>query len=190
MNIPKENESLYRTMHNTSPAYRENNWGLDTLPQWIDKLKKPASILEIGCGNGKLCNLLSDMGYDVTGLDLIESNYDRKKYKFIKHDIELGLLPFKDNEFDYCVSFDVLEHLPEKWIEQFIFDTARVSREIVVTAACYGEAPLHLTVKPVEWWIEKFNRICDGLEVKTIHIYTSANGNQRILFHGKKGAGK
>ena len=187
MDFPSEKESLYQTMHNASLGYQNKNWGIDTLRQWIGRLRKPASVLEVGCGNGKLCNLLSDMGYDVTGLDITEGGYDRKNYKFVKHDITLGFLPFKDNEFDYCVSFDVIEHLEPKWVEEHIFDMFRVSKEVIASIACFTASPFHLSVYPPEWWVEKLNRICQGLEIKTFHIFTDEHGRQRILFHGKKG---
>jgi SAM-dependent methyltransferase len=172
-------------MHNTFDDYRGKNWGLVTLPQWLNRLKRPASILEVGCGNGKLCKLLSDLGYDVTGLDLVPGSYDRDGYNFVKHDITLSYLPFKDNEFDYCLSFDVLEHLPTKWVEQSIWDMFRVANSIVVSVACYGNEPLHLTVRPPEWWVEKFNRLCLGNGIKTFHIFNAPeNSHQKLLFYG------
>jgi len=76
--MPSKQEGLYRTMHNATIGYRKNNWGLITLARWLLYLTKaPASILEVGCGNGKLCKLLVDIGYDVTGLDIVSWVYDR-----------------------------------------------------------------------------------------------------------------
>ena len=178
-------EGLYRTAHNCHVGYRYNNWGLSTLRLWVDRIVKPASVLEIGCGNGKLCKLLVDMGYDVTGLDIVPGPYDRSGYNFVRHDITLGYLPFEDNTFDYCMSFDVLEHLPPKWIDHHIWDMYRVAPTVIASVGCFEAQPFHETVKPPEWWMEKFNRLCDGSH-KEFHISTDMKNRQRLLFCGQK----
>jgi len=198
MNVKKPNkrEALYRTMHNSMPGYRNHNWGLITLHYWLPHLglRQPASILEVGCGNGKLCQMLSDMKYNVVGLDIVSSSYDRKDYDFVKHDLASGRLPFKDKEFDYCVSFDVLEHLEGKWVEEVIWDMFRVTRKkVIIVVPCIHKVisplmkELHLTVKSAEWWIEKMNRQADKLQPRHILILPDKRAGEhldRLLFCG------
>jgi len=184
MQLVSEQEALYRTMHNASVDYRNNNQGIIRLQHWIGSLReKPASILEVGCGNGKLCNLLVDMGYDVTGLDIVPGPYDRIAYQFVKHDIGLGFLPFKDKEFDYCLSFDVLEHLEKKWIEHHIWDMLRVSKYLIGTVACFGKAPLHLTVQEPGYWQEIVSR--HSKREMQYHVFEEPKG-KTLLFYTKK----
>lgn len=183
MKMPSRTEAIYQTMHNALPAYRNYNQGISRLPFWILSLKhKPASILDVGCGNGKLCKLLVDMGYDVTGLDIVHGPYERE-YPFIIHDITLGFLPFTDKEFDCCLSFDVLEHLPRKWVEQHIWDMLRVSDQIIGTAACFERKHLHLTVKEPEWWQEIISR--HSLKEMHYHVFDEPKG-KTLLFYTKK----
>lgn len=189
MKMPSKREALYRTAHNTLPGYRNNNQGIIRLRYWLSSLKEPPlSILEVGCGNGKLCKLLTGMGYDVTGLDIVPGpySYDRDGYNFVEHDIARGRLPFTDNEFDCCLSFDVLEHLPRKWIEEHVWDMLRVSGAIIGTVACYERTPLHLTVKEHGWWKEIISRhsekevqygIFDGPVGKTLLFNTKKKEN-------------
>ena len=75
-------ESIYQTMHWSNPGYRNNNQGMAILCDWLHLLryedgtvhepwtKRPKiSVIEIGCGNGKLCSLLSSLTFDVLGTD-------------------------------------------------------------------------------------------------------------------------
>lgn len=179
-------ENLYKTMHHADVKYRTKNHGTLRLSYWIHLLKRPASVLELGCGNGKLCQLLSDMGYDATGLDIVDGPYNRDGYNFVKHDITLGRLPFKDDEFDYCVSFDVLEHFPPKWIEEVIWDIFRVSRNVVLGVSCCRRGILHLTVKTPEWWLEKLNRLCPWPGDRSFIVINPKTKDERFIFYAKK----
>jgi len=128
-------------------------------------------VIELGCGNGMLCNLLADMKLDVTGIDIADGSYDTSKYKFIKYDLIETPYPFKDNEFDYCLSFDVLEHLSEKDIELVLKEMARISRGIFVKVACSGKPPLHLTIKSPGWWLNKLITSCPDFSWRLLRNY-------------------
>lgn len=181
------NEALYKTLHTADMKYRKCNHGLLRLRYWIHVLKGPASILDLGCGNGKLCQLLAYWGYDVTGLDITEAHYEREGYDFVKHDITLGRLPFKDDEFDYCLSFDVLEHLPQEWIEEAIWDMFRVSRNVVLGVSCCERGKfIHRTVQPPEWWLEKLNRICPWPGDRSFMVINPKTNDERFIFYTKK----
>jgi hypothetical protein len=66
---------------------------------------------------------------DVTILDV----YDVSDKGYIKGD---GLnMQFEDNAFDFVVSFDVFEHIPDKDRQQFITESCRVAGIAVITAA-------------------------------------------------------
>lgn len=187
MQLPSKSEALYNTLHTANPKYRMGNHGLLRLNYWVNVLKRPASILEVGCGNGRLCQLLRYWEYDVTGLDITHGPYNREGYNFVKHDITLGRLPFPDDEFDYCLSFDVLEHLPQEWIEEAIWDIFRVSNNVVLGISCCKRGELiHLTVQPPEWWLEKLNRLCPWTGDRTFTIINHGTNDERFIFRAKK----
>lgn len=181
-------KALYRTMHQASPNYRYDNWGIKTLHRWVHILRKPpASVLDLGCGNGKLCKLLKDMGYDVTGLDIVPGPYERD-YPFVEHDLHSELLPFDEGTFDYCVCFDVLEHLKTKWVEQAIWNIFRVAKQAVILVP--GKRPnislkvtLHLTNMNVDWWIGKIRNNA-GDEQHYVTFLSNFGKEERLLFYG------
>ena len=168
-------QSLYNTMHNSHTGYRHRNQGIAMSCDWLHLLKDKRgevyspwsngsiSVIEIGCGNGKLCTSLAGLGFDVTGADIFNNEivYDRVGYKFKQHDLTKHPYPFADKEFDYCVSFDVLEHFPTKDIDATLKEMARICKSgIILAVSCTGAAPLHLTVESPGWWLDKLIENC------------------------------
>ena len=195
-------ENIYKMMHSFNRGYREGNQGITVACDWLSLLKNyqgnahnpwskdRISILEIGCGNGNLCRFLSEMNFDVTGLDIADCLYDRSGYKFIKYDITNSQKAFDDEEFDYCISFDVLEHLPEDVIDDVLKDMARISRNIILKVASSGKPPLHLTVKTPGWWMNKLIITCPDFSWGLVRNYcTMQVGKEKAyapMFYGKK----
>jgi len=180
---PSHAESLYRTFHNMNVFYRNKNQGLKYLPSWFNALKPGSKILDVGCGNGLLCNWLEDRGFEVTGLDIVPGPYNRDKYEFVLHDLQKGKLPFENNAFDCVLCFDVFEHIHLRWAEELIYDMMRVGGNIVAGVACFGSTheDLHITVRPVEWWTEKFARIAAKYSKKYFEVFTSFTKNKNAL---------
>lgn len=85
------------------------------------------NILEIGSGKGGLTRYLSQLGHDVTGIDLdFQAIKDGRKEN---GDLPILLasgdtLPFKDQSFDIVISFDVFEHIPDS--DKHLSEVARV----------------------------------------------------------------
>ncbi len=75
------------------------------------------SILEIGCGTGRLCNSLYDMGYtNIVGVDISLSALAFGQNSFPHINLcstHANSLAFRDNCFDVCLSFDLVEHMPD-----------------------------------------------------------------------------
>jgi ubiquinone/menaquinone biosynthesis C-methylase UbiE len=83
----------------------------------IDFVDSGDKILDLGCGNGRLFDVLKDKDVEYIGIDnspklLAEARelHAEDQYRFIEADA-LNL-PFKDNEFDKIISIAVLQHIP------------------------------------------------------------------------------
>jgi 2-polyprenyl-3-methyl-5-hydroxy-6-metoxy-1,4-benzoquinol methylase len=91
---------------------------------------KPKNVLEIGVGNKLVSNQLKSMGLKVTTCD-----FDPKlKPDFIG---DIRNLPFKKNEFDLVVAFEVLEHLPFSDFDKALFEMQRVSKKNCIISLPY-----------------------------------------------------
>jgi tRNA (uracil-5-)-methyltransferase TRM9 len=89
------------------------------------------SVLDIGCGNGRLLNLFPDMPISYTGIDSsdelvkIARKVHGDKGTFL-HGNAIAL-PFKGNSFDVVFSIAVIHHIPSKEFRgQFIAEANRV----------------------------------------------------------------
>ena len=92
------------------------------------------NILEIGCGIGRILIPMSKIFGDATGIDissemvLLGQKYvsDIPNCSIIENN-GVDLSKFFDNSFDFCYSFIVFQHIPEKKIvENYIKEVSRV----------------------------------------------------------------
>jgi len=184
--FPTPQEALYNTMHNCDNRYRHISQGIKRLPLWLHMLPAPpASILEVGCGNGRLCKLLTEMGYDVVGMDIVPGPYDRSGYEFHIHNLCEGTLPFNDNEFDVCLSFDVIEHLETNY-DETIAEMLRVGKTVAGVIACFGtdvqlHNRLHPTVFDPKRWMWKISELSQ--DEMGYEIVSYVNPEVKALFY-------
>jgi predicted SAM-dependent methyltransferase len=85
------------------------------------------------------------------------------------------LHPYPDKSFDLCFSSNLLEHIPETSIDIVIKEMIRTSKRglhaIHFTDHPYKETDkdidiTHVTLKPQQWWVDKFKAIAPDYPVK------------------------
>jgi methionine biosynthesis protein MetW len=109
---------------------------LAIISQWI----RPGShILDLGCGNGELLDVLSEQDISGYGLEISHDNIVRcieKGVNVIQRDLDAGLSDFDDNSFDYVIMSQTLQAInyPHKLLE----DMLRVGHEGIVTFPNFG----------------------------------------------------
>ena len=149
--------------------------------------KTAVTILDVGCGDGTTMKYLNDHGFTCLGVDLtLNGIKDAKEFQI--GDTGLSTLfvapswklPFCNNVFDYVISTDVLEHIPQELVAVSILEMYRVARRglfnCVATWPDKGDhgVDLHLTVKPIDWWRNRFE--CFKPEtIETVKIYERDN---------------
>lgn len=126
--------------------------------------RKPESVLEVGGSRGYICKLLQNAGVKVTCMDISEHCFHTRAIDdFVLHDATVAPWRFKDKSFDLCFSIAFLEHIPESKVNDTIREMVRVSKRglhgITFSIAPNDVDETHKqgTIKPKEWWIQKFS---------------------------------
>lgn len=158
-------ENYYTNIHKYNPDFE------DVVSDEIIKRTGGASgkVLDMGCGTGFLMKHLLMKGVDVVGIDLSDYSVSHPiegcEERIVKGDIlNTGYL---SKEFDLVISASVLEHIPENFIESALKEIARISKKAFIQIAIpinedhakflLHEDPTHVTLKPIQWWMEKMN---------------------------------
>ncbi len=123
---------MIESVVNSSCEYR------DTLPTWANAYLWPVlkeilaqhrfshpRAFDLGCGNGATANMLSELGFDVTGIDLSESGIALGHRSFPHLKLDVGNV-YDDlvgtyGQFPLVVSLEVIEHCfhPRRFAKTF-----------------------------------------------------------------------
>lgn len=105
---------------NNSATYHDSTTCYE-YPSTLEKIKrvfdfnqdKKLSIVDLGCGDGRIMKELADLNHSVTGIDSSREGIKQVKKNgltAIEADLE-RTLPIEDNSFDVALLLDTLEHL-------------------------------------------------------------------------------
>lgn len=118
----------------------------------------PASLLDVGCGEGVQVGYCQVLGIDAWGVDLAipdPSPTDRLRAWDLREPLDCGRV------FDWVLCWEVAEHLPPAFAET-LCDTlarhlARPHGRLLFTAARRGQSgPGHVNCQPLEFWRDRF----------------------------------
>ena len=99
-----------------------------------NKLPSKMNVLEIGCGIGRILIPMKKIFGNVIGID-VSSEMVQLGQKYVEsipncsiiENNGIDLSEFSDNDFDFCYSFIVFQHIPDKKIvEKYISEVSRV----------------------------------------------------------------
>jgi 2-polyprenyl-3-methyl-5-hydroxy-6-metoxy-1,4-benzoquinol methylase len=116
------------------------------------------TLLDFGCGRGDAYasphTVHSEWGIKRKNVTLYDPAF--KRY---------AQLPPIGKQFDAVLCSDVLEHIPEAEVDEFIARLFSYARHTVWASVCCRPAKktfpgtdenLHVTVKPYQWWLDTF----------------------------------
>lgn len=161
-NAPKEvitEQDKYTRMWDID-GYRAVSPGEECVDLFIESFRPRGTLIDFGCGTGRAGVKLSKH-CDVTLMDFTQNSRDieAQLLPFIQHDLTKPV-PVKA-DYGYCT--DVMEHIEPENVDKVLTNIMsavndcffQISTVPDVMGALIGQ-DLHLTVKPLEWWEQKF----------------------------------
>lgn len=100
-------------------------------------LPKSARILDLGCGSGAFLMRLRAEGFRVlSGLDIVPPDDLPEDIHVSALDLDTGLMPFADGQFDLIVAIEVLEH-----VENLGTAISEIGRMLAPAGMCMATTP-------------------------------------------------
>ena len=122
--------------------------GLDTQRLIARLVPEGARVLDLGCGDGALLDLLQrERGCSGYGIEIADANVLKcvqRGVDVIQLNLEEGLAMFDDASFDVVLQIDTLQHLRNT--ETMLRETARVGRVGIVAFPNFAHWPNRLSV--------------------------------------------
>ena len=135
---PEHHEPLFLAQHLSAYAFAR-------------RLAAGKRVLEIGFGSGYGLNYLAEVAGETIGIDLAPGNIPRAQAQYRRPNLRFVHMPaahldFPDGSFDLVISFQVIEHIPEREIPAYLAEIRRVLAPNGV--ACLSTLNLEHNMKP------------------------------------------
>jgi SAM-dependent methyltransferase len=128
---------------------------------------RPTSVVDVGCGTGRIISKLADQGVEVRGVEGSKHAIELSPVgdRIVRHNLEQGVPDL--GRFDLALCIEVAEHLPERAAAPLVAGLARLSDRVIFTAATPGQGGTHhVNEQPHEYWIQLFRG--EGLQQSTL----------------------
>lgn len=154
------------------------------------------TVLDVGCGVGYASKYFQSIGCDILSIDgskeseelsLVPEHFLLNDYEngsaLDNAEIEYNGEPIKDFIFDLCWSCEFVEHVWEKYSQNFINDFKKC-KYVAMTYAYPGQGGHHhVNEQPEEYWIKKLED--NGFEyleedTKKFRKYSKTDMNERM----------
>ena len=154
-------------------AYRGFCHGLQLWETRRDLLpEKFKTVVDLGCGTGRLVARLVSDGYDAYGVDIAKNAPDeftlvplgdRIWYQDLRRVLWRGVGPGGREKFDLGICCDVMEHIGERDVMAVLANIWLACDEVVFVianhASVYLGHDLHPTRKAPEWWRDRMRAV-------------------------------
>lgn len=113
------------------------------------------TVVDVGCGEGRLAARLLDEGFEVAGADPSARAIEKAREKVFAARLELAgaeQLPFEDKSFDAVVFLNSLHHVPAESLPGALGEARRIARPDapILIVEPLPEGSLYEAMRPVE----------------------------------------
>jgi SAM-dependent methyltransferase len=121
----------------------------------VMRLIRPATVVDVGCGEGHWAAVFEALGADVVGIDGAHVRPERVLVsRFVTADLEQGVPRL--GRFDLAVSLEVAEHLSPAGGDRLIEGLAGCADTVLFSAAIPGQGgDGHINEQPHQYWIDR-----------------------------------
>ncbi len=164
------NRSVYNTIAQFFSTTREYNW--DDVVVLADYTRPSDHVLDLGCGNGRLYQVIAKKQAHYSGLDQSEGLINIAKEKFPEAEFVLGemsALPFADDSFDLIFCIAAFNHIYGRETQlQCLREMYRVLKsegKILMTNWNLFSESAQKKIKKDHWKIINSEEIKQGIDV-------------------------
>jgi hypothetical protein len=120
---------------------------------------EPESVMDFGRAIGHYLSYFRNQGAEVKGVDAHPAG---KKHAVVPEELidvhDLRELYRTEKDYDMAICFEVLEHIPESFVDEAVASIADSSDLLAISAAPPGQGgTFHVNEKSKDFWIRKFD---------------------------------
>lgn len=149
----------YYKSHCGEEYERDKGWE-KIFGNYADRIVKeinPMKTLDIGCAKGFLVEALRDRGVEAYGIDISEYAISQVRDDIRPYCRVGSATETQTEKYDLVTCIEVLEHLDKEDIVKAIDVMCSITDDIIFSSTPFDyEEETHISVHPVEYWVERF----------------------------------